>query len=129
MRLTKLFTLLLLLCSFSIGWAETSPGKHYALRLKPGQDLKVELNRFIKEKQLRACAVVTCVGSLTRASLRFANEPGASLVDGPLEIITLSGCGGEGYWHLLGFFQPVEEIRVVVLRQPHSFCDVEGLQH
>ena len=100
MRLTKLFTLLLLLCSFSIGWAETSPGKHYALRLKPGQDLKVELNRFIKEKQLRACAVVTCVGSLTRASLRFANEPGASLVDGPLEIITLSGCGGEGYWHL-----------------------------
>jgi uncharacterized protein len=100
MRLPHLISLLLILCSFTVTWADTSSGKHYALRLKPGQDLKIELTRFLEENQLKACAVVTCVGSLTRANLRFANEPSGSLIDGPLEIVSLVGCGGKGAWHL-----------------------------
>ena len=78
----------------------TSGGRYHALRLSPGQDLKVELTRYIKEHELKACSVVTCVGSLTEANIRYANEPGGSLVEGPLEIVSLSGCGGLGKWHL-----------------------------
>jgi uncharacterized protein len=100
MKLKRFFPLLLLLCAFSSAWAESSPGKYHAFRLHPGQDLKSELTRFIQEKELGACAVVTCVGSLTRANLRFANEPSGSVVEGPLEIISLVGCGGKGSWHL-----------------------------
>ena len=96
----KLLSLLLVFCSLSVGWAEESQGKHHAFRLTPGQDLKVELTRFLEESQMKACAVVTCVGSLTQAQLRFANEPSGSSIEGPLEIITLAGCGGNGTWHL-----------------------------
>src|SRR5690606_15624707 len=72
--LMKLLPLLLLMCAFSTAWAESSSGEYHALRLKPGQDLKAELTHFLKQNDVKACAVVTCVGSLTRANLRFANE-------------------------------------------------------
>jgi predicted DNA-binding protein with PD1-like motif len=100
MRLKRLFPMLLLLCTFSTGLAESSRGNYHALRLKPGQDLKIELTRFLKENEIRACAVVTCVGSLTWANLRFANEPEGSRLEGPFEIVSLVGCGGKGSWHL-----------------------------
>ena len=75
---------------------KTGSGEYHALRLSPGQ----ELTKYIKEHDLKACSVVTCVGSLTEANIRYANEPGGSLVEGPLEIVCLSGCGGLGKWHL-----------------------------
>jgi predicted DNA-binding protein with PD1-like motif len=40
------------------------------------------------------------VGSLTEANLRYAGETGGTVVEGPLEIIALTGCGGDGRWHL-----------------------------
>jgi len=91
-----------LLAVISPAWAQSpsSPGVFHAFRLEPGQDLKIELTKFLQEKEISACAVVTCVGSLTRANIRFANEPSGSVVDGPLEIIALTGCGGSGSWHL-----------------------------
>ena len=90
----------LLLAMVLPGWSEPSVGKHHAVRLKPGQDLKVELTEFLVRKKLKAAAVVTCVGSLTEANLRYANKPDGTLVKGPLEILTLQGCGGNGKWHL-----------------------------
>lgn len=91
---------MLLFCAMSGAWADNSQGKYHAVRLKPGQDLKLELTRFLQEKEISACAVVTCVGSLTEARLRFADEPEGKPVEGPLEIISLVGCGGKGAWHL-----------------------------
>lgn len=38
--------------------------KTYALRLKPNADLKLELEKFAKEKNLQAAYIITCVGSL-----------------------------------------------------------------
>jgi uncharacterized protein len=63
----------------------------YAFRLKPGQDLKVELDRFAQDRQLEAACVLACVGSLTRAELRFANQPGPSVLEGHFEIVSLEG--------------------------------------
>ena len=52
--------------------ALTSGLKVYALRLKPNQDLHKELEAFVRENDLKAAFVMTCVGSLTRATIRLA---------------------------------------------------------
>ena len=90
----------LLLGMVCTGWAEPSKGRYHAVRLKPGQDLKVELTQYLREQNIRACALVTCVGSLTEARIRYADRAESSLVPGPLEIVSLVGCGGLGKWHL-----------------------------
>lgn len=63
----------------------------YAIRLKPGQDLKNELTAFVKEKQLQAGWISTCAGSLTHYSIRLANQPDSSTGEGHFEIVSLTG--------------------------------------
>lgn len=63
----------------------------YALRLKPGQDLRVELEKFAKSVSLRAGYIVTCVGSLNHATLRLANQNESIRIEGKLEIVSLVG--------------------------------------
>ncbi len=60
-------------------------------RLHPGDDLKQRLDRLAWEQGWRAACVLSCVGSLSRASLRFADSPKLAEIKGPLEIISLSG--------------------------------------
>lgn len=71
-----------------------------ALRLKPGQDLKVELERFVQDHRLEAACIVTCVGSLTQAVLRLAAQSAGTTYQGPFEIVSLVGflsCHGSHY--------------------------------
>ncbi|UOQ65612.1 PPC domain-containing DNA-binding protein [Hymenobacter volaticus] len=63
----------------------------YALRLKPGQDLRQQLDAFVQQHQIRAGAMVTCVGSLTQATLRLANQENATVYRGHFEIVSLVG--------------------------------------
>jgi predicted DNA-binding protein with PD1-like motif len=63
----------------------------YAVRLKPGTDLRVALEAFVRERHLRAAFVQTCVGSLNNVTIRFANEPKETLLTGPFEIVSLVG--------------------------------------
>lgn len=69
----------------------SSAARFHALRLKPGQDLRLELQRFAKEKNLRAAFVASCAGSCTRTSVRYANQPGSSVREGHFEIVSLTG--------------------------------------
>lgn len=67
-----------------------------AIRLHPGQDLYYELEEFIQRNQIEAACVLTCVGSLKRASLRFADQlHGTILGNGDkaarFEIVSLNG--------------------------------------
>lgn len=62
-----------------------------ALRLNPQQDLKVELDTFAKEQNLEAACILTCVGSLTQATLRLAGESEATVYEGRFEIVSLVG--------------------------------------
>ena len=64
---------------------------NYAFRLKPGQDLKQEIQKFVTEKQITAGWINTCVGSLTDYSIRFANQPNGSTGNGHFEIVSLTG--------------------------------------
>jgi uncharacterized protein len=63
----------------------------YAFRLKPGQDLKVELDQLAHAQGWEAACVLTCVGSLTTAVLRFANQPDGTVLKGHFEIVSLTG--------------------------------------
>jgi predicted DNA-binding protein with PD1-like motif len=71
--------------------AQSARLKAYALRLRPGQDLRVELEKFVKEKNIRAGLILTAVGSLQRASLRLANQSNATSFDDKFEIVSLVG--------------------------------------
>lgn len=68
-----------------------SPMRTYALRLKPGQDLRQQLDAFAKQRQIRAGAMVTCVGSLTQVTLRLANQENPTVYRGHFEIVSLVG--------------------------------------
>ncbi|MBI4783413.1 MAG: DNA-binding protein [Oscillatoriophycideae cyanobacterium NC_groundwater_1537_Pr4_S-0.65um_50_18] len=62
-----------------------------ALRLHPQQDLKAELENFVRVQGIEAACIVTCVGSLTQAMLRFASQPDGTLLEGKFEILSLTG--------------------------------------
>ena len=65
--------------------------KAHAFRLKPGQDLKPEIQKLVTEKQIKAGWISTCVGSLTNYNIRFANQPEGSAGSGHFEIVSLTG--------------------------------------
>ena len=63
----------------------------HAFRLKPGQDLKKEIEAFVQANRIEAGWIMTCVGSLTQAHLRFANQPAGTKETGHFEIVSLVG--------------------------------------
>ncbi len=63
----------------------------YTFRLKPGQDLFEEIERFVREKSVEAGCVLCSVGSLTYASIRLANRAEATEYEGHFEIVSMTG--------------------------------------
>ncbi|GGE97164.1 DNA-binding protein [Hymenobacter cavernae] len=63
----------------------------YALRLRPGDDLRQQLTAFAQQYSIKAGAIVTCVGSLTTTTLRLANQEGPTVYQGHFEIVSLVG--------------------------------------
>lgn len=65
--------------------------RFHPLRLKPGADLKGEIEAYINQEKIEAGWISTCVGSLTVLQVRYANQPGADTLEGHLEIVSLTG--------------------------------------
>ena len=65
--------------------------KAHAFRLKPGQDLKKEIQKLVTDQQIKAGWISTCVGSLTNYNIRFANQPEGNSGSGHFEIVSLTG--------------------------------------
>lgn len=63
----------------------------YTFRLRPGQDLFEEIERFVAQKNIEAGCVLCSVGSLTHASIRLANRKEASEYEGHFEIVSVTG--------------------------------------
>lgn len=76
----------------------------HALRLHPGEDLRLALEEARRARALGAACVVTCVGSLARAELRMAGGDEVRTLDGPLEIVSLVGTLSPDGPHLHGSF-------------------------
>jgi predicted DNA-binding protein with PD1-like motif len=65
--------------------------KTHAFRLKPGADLKKEMESFVRSNKIEAGWISCGVGSLTDYNIRFANQPGGSKGSGHFEIVSLIG--------------------------------------
>jgi predicted DNA-binding protein with PD1-like motif len=63
----------------------------YAFRLHPGDDLRDSLEALVHQKQWEAAFILTCVGSLTQATLRLANQDQFNTFEGHFEIVSLTG--------------------------------------
>jgi predicted DNA-binding protein with PD1-like motif len=63
----------------------------YAIRLRPGDDLKRAIQDFVMLNNIQAGWVMSCAGSLTQYCLRFANQANARTKHGFYEIISFSG--------------------------------------
>ena len=63
----------------------------HAFRLKPGQDIRKEIEAFVQTEHIQAGWIITCVGSLTQTNLRFANQPEGTGNKGHFEIVSLTG--------------------------------------
>ncbi|MFM7287564.1 MAG: PPC domain-containing DNA-binding protein [Cyanobium sp.] len=61
------------------------------LRLPPGADLRRALEAWMGEHQEQAACLISAVGSLSVAQLRFAGAAEATAIHGELEILSLSG--------------------------------------
>jgi uncharacterized protein len=61
------------------------------LRLSPGQDLRRALEELAKRETSGSAFVVSGIGSLVLARLRYAGADTESSIPGPLEILSLSG--------------------------------------
>lgn len=63
----------------------------FALRLKPDQDLKHSLKAFAIAHQLQAGCIVSAIGSLKTAAIRFADRPCSTILKRRFEILSLHG--------------------------------------
>ena len=63
----------------------------FTIRLKPTEDLLGSLESFARSKDIEAGCILTCVGSLTTAVLRLANQGHVDTYTGHFEIVSLVG--------------------------------------
>jgi uncharacterized protein len=67
------------------------PMKVVPLRLQPGADLRRALEAWMGEQEEQAGCVISAVGSLSPAQLRLAGATDSKVINGELEILSLSG--------------------------------------
>ena len=61
------------------------------MRLEPGADLKQSLLKYCSEQEIDAACILSGVGSLRQAVIRFANQPQGTVFEKKLEIVSLVG--------------------------------------
>ena len=76
----------------------------YTFRIKPGNDLKTELEKFVKTNNIQAGFIITCVGGLSQASMRMAgampDKQDIRTYEGDFEITSLVGTASVNGVHL-----------------------------
>ncbi|GAX45121.1 UDP-N-acetylglucosamine pyrophosphorylase [Tolypothrix sp. NIES-4075] len=65
--------------------------KIFPLRLKPDQDLKQSLKNFANQENIKAGFILSAIGSLKQAKIRFANQSDSILLTDKFEILSLNG--------------------------------------
>jgi|688.fasta_scaffold74346_3 predicted DNA-binding protein with PD1-like motif len=96
---TSFIILLSFISQSSIAQQVKSTANFYTIRLKPHQDLKVELMKFAEAHKLKAAFVATCVGSLEQLNLRYANQSASIKQSGHFEILSLVGTFNDASSH------------------------------
>jgi predicted DNA-binding protein with PD1-like motif len=65
--------------------------KVFPLRLKPDQDLRQSLKNFANQENIKAGFILSAIGSLKQAKIRFANQSDSILLIEKFEILSLNG--------------------------------------
>jgi predicted DNA-binding protein with PD1-like motif len=65
-----------------------------------GQDLRAEIDSFVKQQKIRAGIILTCVGNLQKAVIRMADEKIVKNFEETFEIVSLVGTVEIGNSHL-----------------------------
>lgn len=86
-----LVMLLIAICGITSAQTGMSTQTIQALRVNPGDDLKVKIADFVKERKIKAGYIVTCVGSLKQATLRLSNRNETQTWKETFEIVSLTG--------------------------------------
>ena len=78
----------------------------HCLRLTPGQEIKGALSEFVQREKLRSAFIVTCCGSVRRATLRYAEKPDGEDNKVNSQFVTCTLCtlhkrGRDGAYYLL----------------------------
>jgi uncharacterized protein len=72
----------------------------HVFRLRPGDDLLGSIRAYVKQNHIQAAVLLSSVGSLTQASIRYANQPEAHIHTGHFEIVSITGTVEEGGEHV-----------------------------
>ncbi len=78
----------------------TSKRKSIVERLKPGDELQSALKRIASAHRLKAGVILSAVGSLSSASLRFAGANEGTTIEGPLEVVSVTGTISDSSMHV-----------------------------
>jgi uncharacterized protein len=81
----------------------SSNARLWVIRLHPGDDLVDSIMEFARDHSIDAGGIVTCVGSLSRARLRYANQSDYDNLDlkgAHFEIVSLVGTFSTADYHL-----------------------------
>ena len=73
---------------------------NYVFRLTKGQDLKEEINKFVKENNIEAGIVKSGVGCVDKARFRLATGESFFEKEAPYEIISLMGTVSKNGCHI-----------------------------
>ncbi len=65
--------------------------KVFAIRLKPNEDLRQSLQNFVQQQNIKAGFILTAIGSLKQATIRFANQETSTVLTEKFEILSLNG--------------------------------------
>lgn len=65
--------------------------KIFPIRLEPNADLRLSLKCFAVEQKIQAGFILSAIGSLKQATIRFANQDDTTVLTDKFEILSLNG--------------------------------------
>ena len=65
--------------------------KEFAFRLQRGDDLKLSIEKYVEENNIRAAIIVSCVGCLYKSVIRNAGGIETITLDKNVEIVSVTG--------------------------------------
>lgn len=74
--------------------------KVFAVRLKPNMDLKESLQNFVSLNNIQSGFILTAVGSLQQAKIRFAEQINSKVFNEKLEIVSVVGTLSQSGIHI-----------------------------
>jgi predicted DNA-binding protein with PD1-like motif len=80
--------------------APPSTLRTFALRMPPHADIKKSIMEFARTNKIKAGCILSAVGSVEQAHIRFADRPTGTFIKERAEVVSLSGTFSEASCHI-----------------------------